>query len=160
MVQISSYWWSNFDHITGEIDEKCEPVITLDGGRGWRCVCCGKEFGTRSSCRRHVETLHYATPSQNCELCGKILKNKNSHQNHMIMVHGHKKRMWLNVAKLFLCQICHQINWRLYQSSIWRNPWSIMCNVLCSEGPEVEKGKQGSTEQWIHSKRTPSKKWD
>jgi len=77
----------------GEIDEKCEPVMTLEGGRGWRCLCCGKEFGTRSSCRRHVETLHYATPSQGCQLCGKILKNKNSHQNHMIMVHGHKKRM-------------------------------------------------------------------
>jgi len=77
----------------GEIDEKCEPVMTLEGGRGWRCLCCGKEFGTRSSCRRHVETLHYATPSQDCQLCGKILKNKNSHQNHMIMVHGHKKRM-------------------------------------------------------------------
>ena len=94
MVWSLSFLWSTVDHVTGEIDEKCEPVITLDGGRGWRCVCCGKEFGTRSSCRRHVETLHYVPPRQDCELCGKILKNKNSHQNHMIMVHGHKKRMW------------------------------------------------------------------
>jgi len=77
----------------GEIDEKCEPVMTQDGGRAWRCLCCGKEFGAKSSCTRHIETLHYATPSLNCELCGKVLKNKNSHQNHMIMVHGHKKRM-------------------------------------------------------------------
>ena len=81
------------DHISGEIDEKCEQVLTQDGGRAWRCLCCGKEFGAKSSCTRHIETLHYATPSLNCELCGKVLKNKNSHQNHMIMVHGHKKRM-------------------------------------------------------------------
>ena len=108
MAQNHSCCWSTFDHISGEIDEKCEPIMTLDGGRGWRCLCCGKEFGTRSSCRRHVETLHYATPSQDCQLCGKILKNKNSHQNHMIMVHGHKKRMWW----LLLCCSCasHSMN--------------------------------------------------
>ena len=98
--------------------------MTLEGGRGWRCLCCGKEFGTRSSCRRHVETLHYATPSQDCQLCGKILKNKNSHQNHMIMVHGHKKRMW------WLQQSCFCANLlfnklkvvSMFQSSLWLKP--------------------------------------
>ena len=75
----------------GDADEKCMQVTTEEGMRGWRCLCCGKDFGTKSSCRRHVETLHYETPSLGCELCGKTLKNKNSHQNHMIMVHGQKK---------------------------------------------------------------------
>jgi len=36
--------------------------------------------------------MHYESPSQECEVCGKVLKNKNSYQNHIAITHGIKRR--------------------------------------------------------------------
>ena len=52
---------------------------------------CGKDFQNRPNCRRHIETQHFETPSVKCDVCGKTLKNQNSYQNHMVIVHGHNK---------------------------------------------------------------------
>ena len=79
-----------------DADETCLQVTSEEGTKVWRCLYCCKNFGTKSSCRRHVETLHYETPSLGCKVCGKTLKNKNSHQNHMIMFHGQKKSLTLD----------------------------------------------------------------
>ena len=79
-----------------DADETCLQVTSEEGTKVWRCLYCCKNFGTKSSCRRHVETLHYETPSLGCEVCGKTLKNKNSHQNHMNMFHGQKKSLKLD----------------------------------------------------------------
>ena len=38
--------------------------------------------------------MHFNAPSLEYEICGKILKNKKSHGNHMSMAHGQKKRSY------------------------------------------------------------------
>ena len=58
----------------------------------WRCIGCGKDFPNKSNSRRHVETIHFEAPAYECEVCGKILKNKNVYQNHLNLSHGIKKR--------------------------------------------------------------------
>lgn len=62
-----------------------------DKKSAWRCLLCGKDFQNRGNGRRHVETMHFETPSFECGICGNVLKNKNSFQNHMTIIHGHKK---------------------------------------------------------------------
>jgi 5-methylcytosine-specific restriction endonuclease McrA len=70
----------------GLIEENLEPT---DQRRSpWRCRLCLKEFTSKGNARRHVETMHCETPSLTCALCHKVLKNKNSHSNHMIIIHG------------------------------------------------------------------------
>jgi len=76
----------------GSGQELLYQANTDDGKLAWRCSLCGKDFFHKSSGTRHVETMHYESPSQECEVCGKVLKNKNSYQNHIAITHGIKKR--------------------------------------------------------------------
>ena len=78
--------------IAGSINELLVPITTEEGKAAWKCLLCCKDFLTKGNGGRHIETMHYDAPSLECELCGKVLKNKNSYQNHMYIVHGQKKR--------------------------------------------------------------------
>jgi len=78
---------------SGLIEESLEPLLTdpNDQRRSsapWRCRLCLKDFMSKGNARRHVETMHCETPSLACTICHKVLKNKNSHSNHMIIIHG------------------------------------------------------------------------
>jgi len=76
----------------GSAQDVLYQTNTEDGKLAWRCSLCGKDFFHKSSGTRHVETMHYETPSLECEVCGKVMKNKNSYQNHISITHGIKKR--------------------------------------------------------------------
>lgn len=91
---------------SGSIQELLFQFNTAEGKLAWKCSICGKDFFHKSSGTRHVETMHYESPSQECEVCGKVLKNKNSYQNHIAITHGIKRRglKWINRldSKLFM----------------------------------------------------------
>jgi len=76
----------------GSVNELLQQITTEEGRSAWKCLICGKDFLTKGNVGRHIETMHYEAPTLECEVCGKVLKNKNSYQNHMYIVHGHKKR--------------------------------------------------------------------
>jgi len=73
------------------LDEHLIQVNPADKKSSVSCTICGKEFTSRGNARRHVETIHFETPSLECPQCGKMLKNKNSFSNHMTLIHGHNK---------------------------------------------------------------------
>ena len=78
--------------IAGSINELLLQTSGQDGKISWMCIICKKYFLTKGNGARHIETIHCETPSLECEICGKVLKNKNSYQNHMFIIHGCKKR--------------------------------------------------------------------
>jgi len=59
------------------------------------CEICGKGFLLRYQLKEHLNT-HADVKTHPCQLCGKVLKNFNSHRRHMIRSHG--------VG--FTCEIC------------------------------------------------------
>ena len=76
-------------------EELQEMILEIEDDSGkvvWRCVACGKNFPSKGNIRRHVEQIHFEAPAYECELCGKVLKNKNVYQNHLNLTHGIKKR--------------------------------------------------------------------
>ena len=68
-----------------ETEDDCGRIV-------WKCVYCGRHFNSKGNCRRHVETIHLEAPAWECEICHKVLKNKNVYQNHLNLTHGVKKR--------------------------------------------------------------------
>ena len=66
-------------------------AVDGQGVVSWRCLVCGKDFPNKGNGKRHVETMHFETPTYSCDICGNVLKNKNSYQNHLNIVHGIKK---------------------------------------------------------------------
>jgi hypothetical protein len=74
----------------GLIEQSLEPMWDPNDQRRspWRCRLCLKDFTSKGNARRHVETMHCDAPSLACHICHKVLKNKNSHSNHMIIIHG------------------------------------------------------------------------
>ena len=67
--------------------------VTSEEGRVvWRCQLCSKEFPYKSGGKRHVETMHCENTEYECEVCGRVLKNKNTYQNHISITHGIKRR--------------------------------------------------------------------
>merc|ERR1711915_49556 len=79
------------DGSKGDLDEYMSQLDPADKKSAWRCLMCGKDYQNKPNCRRHVDTQHFDAPPVNCDLCGKTLKNQNSFQNHMVIVHGHNK---------------------------------------------------------------------
>ena len=73
------------------IDDSFVQIDPMDKRSAWRCLICRKDFQNRGNVRRHVETMHFETPKFECQICFSVLKNKNSFQNHMTIIHGHKK---------------------------------------------------------------------
>ena len=78
--------------IPGDINDILVEAVSEDGKIAWRCLLCGKDFPIKSNGKRHVQTMHFEAPTYECEVCGKVLKNKNSYQNHISVTHGIKKR--------------------------------------------------------------------
>jgi len=53
----------------------------------WRCLDCGKEYKLKGDASRHVEAHHIEHPGFSCEMCGKVLKTRDSLRNHMHQLH-------------------------------------------------------------------------
>jgi len=69
-----------------EVENPAELIQRLPGGI-LRCIYCGKDFNDLSNCRRHVKSRHMSEEPVKCDVCGSILKNKNSLYCHMKMRH-------------------------------------------------------------------------
>ena len=76
----------------GDIGDLLTKVTTEEGRVVWRCELCSKEFPYKSGGKRHIETMHCENTEYECEVCGRILKNKNTYQNHISITHGIKRR--------------------------------------------------------------------
>jgi len=72
--------------------EMLAETMDAEGRQSWKCLCCGKEFNSKGNGKRHVQQIHLEAPHYSCEVCGKILKNKNVYYNHINLIHGIKKR--------------------------------------------------------------------
>lgn len=78
------------------VEDMLVEAVDAQGCSVWRCLACGKDFPSRGNGKRHVETLHLEAPQFTCHLCDRVLKNKNSYQNHLNLMHGIKKRSRIN----------------------------------------------------------------
>ena len=59
-----------------------------EGGRThWQCLDCGKDFKLKGDASRHVEAYHIDHPGISCQICFKILKNREALRSHMRHVH-------------------------------------------------------------------------
>ena len=85
-----------FSGVGQSVEEMLVEAVDAQGCSVWRCLACGKDFPSRGNGKRHVETLHLEAPQFTCHLCDKVLKNKNSYQNHLNLMHGIKKRSRIN----------------------------------------------------------------
>jgi len=74
------------EHLDALIAAKMMKV--LEGGRSvWRCLDCGKDYKLKGDASRHVEAYHVDHPGLSCNVCFKILKNRESLRSHMTHVH-------------------------------------------------------------------------
>ena len=63
-------------------------LISLGGGR-WQCSVCG--FQSKSTnVKYHIEDKHIQTSGYNCNVCGDVLKSRNSYNAHMSLKHRKK----------------------------------------------------------------------
>ena len=85
-----------FSGVSQSVEEMLVETVDAQGCAVWRCLACGKDFPSRGNGKRHVETLHLEAPNFTCNLCDRVLKNKNSYQNHLNLMHGIKKRSRFN----------------------------------------------------------------
>ena len=63
---------------------------TFEEGRNksvWRCLDCGKEYKLKGDTSRHVEAHHIEHPGLECNLCGRILKTRESLRGHVNQSH-------------------------------------------------------------------------
>ena len=86
-----SYEFKQMFWYLGLYEENLVQVDPNDRKSPWRCLLCIKDFASKSNTMRHIETLHTATPTLQCNICQRMLKNKNSLSNHMIIIHGQNK---------------------------------------------------------------------
>merc|ERR1739845_296320 len=79
------------------VSNECRLIKNVSKNRPKNEVCeiCGKGFLLRYQLKEHLNT-HADVKTHPCQLCGKVLKNCNSHRRHMIRSHG--------VG--FTCEIC------------------------------------------------------
>ena len=61
--------------------------VSEEGRSVWRCVECGKVYKLKGDASRHVEAYHIDHPGLSCNVCYKILKNRESLRSHMTHVH-------------------------------------------------------------------------
>ena len=58
-----------------------------EGRSVWKCLDCGKEYKLKGDTSRHVEAHHIDHPGLECNLCGRILKTRESLRGHMNTTH-------------------------------------------------------------------------
>ena len=73
-------------------------ILESPSGKEFVCQKCGKIFGDRSNCRRHIRAMHTHETPEACAICGNVLKNKNSLMCHIRQYHPESKetaKLWL-----------------------------------------------------------------
>ena len=63
-------------------------MISLGGGR-WQCAVCGYQSKS-TNLRYHIEAKHSESSGYSCQLCGAVLKTRNSYSVHMSTKHRNK----------------------------------------------------------------------
>jgi len=77
---------AGFEKLDAMIAAKMSKFV--EGGRSsWRCMDCGKDYNSKADASRHVEAHHVNHPGLACNICLKILKNRESLRSHMTNVH-------------------------------------------------------------------------
>jgi len=80
------YLIAGFEKLDAMIAAKMSKFV--EGGRSsWRCMDCGKDYKSKADASRHVEAHHVNHPGLACNICLKILKNRESLRSHMTNVH-------------------------------------------------------------------------
>jgi len=75
-----------FEQLDAIIAAKMSKFV--EGGKSsWRCLDCGKDYKSKGDASRHVEAHHVNHPGLACNICLKILKNRESLRSHMTHVH-------------------------------------------------------------------------
>jgi len=74
-----------FEQLDALIASKMKKVVA-DGRSVWRCLDCGKDF-KKGDASRHIEAYHVDYPGLTCDICFKVLKNRESLRSHMKHVH-------------------------------------------------------------------------
>ena len=60
-------------------------MISLGGGK-WQCTECPYQSQS-TNIRNHIEAKHSQSSGYSCQICGAILKTKNSYSVHMSTKH-------------------------------------------------------------------------
>lgn len=83
----------------GKADDKAHQILQI-GTTNYVCQICGKQFGQKSTARRHFKLMHLPQSQAECEICHNILKNQYYLDLHTRQVHDN------NGAQ---CPICHKM---------------------------------------------------
>jgi len=62
-------------------------MAKLEDGTGHMCLICNKVSAMKYNLKKHIENMHLQEEPQDCALCGRRFKNKNTLQNHMSLSH-------------------------------------------------------------------------
>jgi len=62
-------------------------MAKMQDGTGHMCLICNKVSTMKYNLKKHIETIHLQEEPQDCTLCGRKFKNKNTLQNHMSLSH-------------------------------------------------------------------------
>jgi len=75
-------------------------LIPMNDGDKVLCVKCNKILGSMHSAKRHYNISHQQNIKARCQICGKVYKNQNSRQVHMIQTHGVTAKMMKNAIPM------------------------------------------------------------
>jgi len=62
-------------------------MAKMQDGTGHMCLICNKVSTMKYNLKKHIESIHLQDEPQDCTLCGRKFKNKNTLQNHMSLSH-------------------------------------------------------------------------
>jgi len=90
------------EEIMDEADDISEQaaLIPMNDGDKVLCVKCNKILGSMHSAKRHYNISHQQNIKARCQICGKVYKNQNSRQVHMIQTHGVTAKMMKNAIPM------------------------------------------------------------
>lgn len=67
---------------SSELDRAIDQFVVANEGGGVSCLDCGLT-GKRRDVRRHVEAKHMINTHTSCNICGKVVKTRDSLRKHV-----------------------------------------------------------------------------
>ena len=84
----TDHYSSGLDYLDLLISAKMTKTFEEGSNKSvWRCLDCGKEYKLKGDTSRHVEAHHIDHPGLECNLCGRILKTRESLRGHVNQSH-------------------------------------------------------------------------